>query len=291
MIQNHGWIVPDWPAPSGVRATFTTRQGPVARQGASTPPWDRFNLGDHVGDDPMAVAANRRLLRDALSARPVFLKQVHGTTVVELDSGTQEGTEADGVVTLQMGVACTVMVADCLPVLFTNAAGSVIGAAHAGWRGLAEGVLERTVACLQALDQTERGLLASPHRPEGVMAWLGPCIGPQAFEVGAEVREAFMNSDANADTFFESLGGGKYLADLPALARRRLGALGVKQVYGNDGSSQWCTVANSDRFFSHRRDQPVQGTTGRLAACIWRSAGTASVYAGARTSSNFDQIA
>ncbi len=272
MRPDQGWIVPDWPTPSGVRAMFTTRDGPVAGQGASAAPWDRFNLGDHVGDSAAAVAANRGMLREALAARPVFLKQVHGTDVAELDANTPDGTEADGAISAQRGLACTMMVADCLPVLFTNAAGTVVGAAHAGWRGLAGGVLERTVHFLQALASAAPAQASSAYLQGAgeVMAWLGPCIGPRAFEVGAEVRAAFVENDAGAASSFDALGGGKYLADLPALARRRLAAVGVNRVYGNDGTSGWCTVAQPNRFFSHRRDQPALGTTGRMAACIWR---------------------
>lgn len=272
MLLDQGWIIPEWPAPAGVRAVFTTRDGPAAGQGVSGRPWDRFNLGDHVGDAAAAVAANRGMLRKTLGAHPVFLKQVHGTGVVELDADTPDGTEADGAICTQLGLACTMMVADCLPVLFTNAAGTVVGAAHAGWRGLAGGILERTVSFLRASIKLAR-MDTSSNRQEAdeIMAWLGPCIGPRAFEVGAEVRAAFMESDAGAAASFEPLGGGKYLADLPGLACRRLAAAGVTRTYGNDGSSLWCTVTQQGRFFSHRRDQPLLGTTGRMAACIWRS--------------------
>lgn len=272
MSSDLGWIIPNWQAPSGVRAVFTTRQGPVAGQGVSAKPWDRFNLGDHVNDDPAAVAVNRRLLQGAIAAHPVFLTQVHGTKVVELDASTPDGAEADGAVTLQAGIACTMMVADCLPVLLTNGAGTVVGAAHAGWRGLASGVLERTVGRLRDLARIKRSTVAERHSHgnEVIMAWLGPCIGPHAFEVGAELREAFLSGDTGAAMHFESVGAGKYLADLPALARRRLAAVGVEQLYGNDGAHEWCTVTNPQRFFSYRRDQPVWGASGRMAACIWR---------------------
>ena len=251
---------------------FTTRDGPTAGQGASGRPWDRFNLGDHVGDAAAAVAANRGMLREALAARPVFLKQVHGTGVAALDADTPDGTEADGAISTQRGLACTMMVADCLPVLFTNAAGTAVGAAHAGWRGLAGGILENTVSFLQAsIESARMDMPSNRDETDEIMAWLGPCIGPRAFEVGAEVRAAFVENDAGATASFKPLGGGKYLADLPALARRRLAAAGVTRAYGNDGSSAWCTVTQQGRFFSHRRDQPVLGTTGRMAACIWRS--------------------
>jgi len=247
------WLLPEWPAPAGVRALCTTRAG-----GRSLPPYDSLNLGDHVGDDVLAVGANRALLAQAIGARPVFLKQVHGSGVVALDAHTPHGIEADACLTHERGVACTIMVADCLPVLLTDTAGSFVAAAHAGWRGLAgqggTGVLEALVAALDI-----------GHVP-GRLAWLGPCIGPQAFEVGPEVRAAFEAHDRQAAACFRpAAAAGKWLADLPALARQRLAALGITQVYGNDGHPGWCTVANASRFFSHRRD----GVSGRLAACIW----------------------
>jgi hypothetical protein len=235
-----------------VRAVCTTRAG-----GRSLPPYDSLNLGDHVGDDPLAVGANRAVLAQALQARPVFLQQVHGRGVVALDAHTAHGTEADACLTRAPGVACTVMVADCLPLLYTDARGSFVAAAHAGWRGLAGaggvGVLEALHAALGVQAQE-------------IMVWLGPCIGPQAFEVGSEVRAAFEAHDRQAAACFRAAPGpGKWLADLPALARQRLAALGVTRVYGNDGSTAWCTVANPSRFFSHRRDR----ISGRFAACVW----------------------
>ena len=249
---------PDWPAAPNVRAWFSLR-GDSTADGASAAPRAYFNLGDHVGDDPAAVAANRARLQQDIGARPVFLNQVHGVQVVDLDAATPDGVTVDAAVSLQPGLACTVMVADCLPVLFTNVAGTAVGAAHAGWRGLAGGVLEQTLTRLQALAPGSTWL-----------AWLGPCIGPEAFEVGAEVRAAFVAQDAGADACFRPQpADGKYLADLPALARRRLNALGVAAVHGNDGSADWCTVQQSSRYFSHRRDQARLGGTGRMAACIW----------------------
>lgn len=255
MPQSPDCLVPDWPAPPGVRALFTTRDG-----GVSAPPFDSFNLGDHVRDDPLAVAANRaRLASLTAPARPVFLQQVHGTGVVRLDRATPDGAEADGCVVQGPGLAATIMVADCLPVLFAHASGQVVAAAHAGWRGLANGVLEATLRALrEAAGEGE------------VVAWLGPCIGPSAFEVGAEVKDAFVLADVEAAACFRSHGrDGKSLADLPALARRRLQAAGVAQVHGNDGSAAWCTVTQASRFFSHRRDAVRLGSTGRMAACIW----------------------
>lgn len=247
-------IHPDWPAPPGVRALFTTRGG-----GVSVAPFDSFNLGDHVRDEPLAVAGNReRLAALTAPARPVFLQQVHGTHVLRLAPDTPDGAEADACVVQVPAVAATIMVADCLPVLFAHASGTAVGAAHAGWRGLLQGVLEGTAHALR--DAAGEGEL---------MAWLGPCIGPQAFEVGAEVCEAFVSDDHEAAAHFWPLGEGKFLADLPALARRRLQRAGITNVHGNDGSPDWCTVTQGSRFFSHRRDAVVLGSTGRMAACIW----------------------
>jgi len=246
------WIVPDWPAPPCVRAVCTTRAG-----GVSIGPYQSMNLGEHVGDVPVNVLSNRERLAQAIDARPVFLKQVHGTDVAVLDERTADGTEADAACTVRPGLACAVMVADCLPVLFTDAQGHRVAAAHAGWRGLAGGVLARTVQSFDD-DRGQHGQL---------MAWLGPCIGPEAFEVGSEVKAAFEAIDASAGECFKPAGvPGKWLADLPALARRRLQALGVRQIHGNDGSRAWCTVSNPSRFFSYRRER----VGGRLAALVWR---------------------
>lgn len=243
-----GWLVPEWPAPANVHAACSTREG-----GCSRAPYDTLNLGDHVGDDPSAVAGNRALFSRAVDARPVFMKQVHGTAgVVRLDRDSQDGVEGDGCWTDVPGVACTIMVADCLPVLFAAPDGARVGAAHAGWRGLAGGIIEATVRALGG-------------EPSALLAWLGPCIGPQAFEVGPEVKAAFEGPDAGAAAFFNAHTDGKWLADLPGLARRRLQALGITRIYGNDGGAPWCTVGNPSRFFSHRRDR----VSGRLAASIW----------------------
>jgi polyphenol oxidase len=249
-------LAPDWPAPAHVHALCTTRLG-----GVSAAPFDSLNLGDHVGDDPLAVADNRRRLAASLAARPVFMRQVHGTGVVELDTQTPDGVEADACVTTARGIACTIMVADCLPVLLATGDGRAVGAAHAGWRGLAGvggvGVLESACRALWR---------ASPGSPADTLAWLGPCIGPAAFEVGPEVKAAFEAADAGAATLFRPHDGGKWLADLPGLARRRLQALGLTRIHGNDGSDAWYTVANRSRFFSHRRDR---GASGRFAAAVW----------------------
>ena len=253
------WLQPDWPVPS-VRAVCTTRG-----EGASLPPYNGFNLGDHVGDRPEAVAANRRQLAQDLGVRPVFLQQVHGWRVAQLHTGIPDATEADACWTSETDVACTIMVADCLPVLFTDPQGSVVAAAHAGWRGLAgaqgQGVLEATVDALRAK-------LQDSGRPSALLAWLGPCIGPTRFEVGAEVRQAFLEHSAQAAKAFvpHAAHPGKYWADLAGLARQRLQNKGVTQLHGNDSSPQWCTVLNQDIFFSHRRDR----VSGRFAAAIWR---------------------
>jgi YfiH family protein len=248
-------LTPDWPAPARVHAVCTTRTG-----GVSAAPYDSLNLGDHVGDDPAHVAANRAILQEAIGAKPVFLNQVHGTQVVALDAATPNGTVADACLTDQPGLACTVMVADCLPVLFASADGRQVAAAHAGWRGLAgqggAGILEATVKRMQI----------SGVQAEHILAWLGPCIGPQAFEVGDEVRAAFSASDPLAAGCFKPLTPGKWLADLAGLARLRLRALGLSQIDGNDSSAPWCTVGNASRFFSYRRDR----VTGRFCASIWR---------------------
>jgi YfiH family protein len=263
-----GLLRPDWPVPPGVHALFSTRAG-----GHSAPPFDSLNLGDHVGDQPAAVAANRVALAGALQAKPVFLKQMHGTEVATIDALMPDGSVADACLTETQGVACTIMVADCLPVLFTNRAGSVVAAAHAGWRGLqgsgGQGVLETTFnALVQAAQRADTQATRSAVSAD-TLVWLGPCIGPAAFEVGAEVRESFVSVDAGAAACFVDQPGGKYLADLSALARRRLTVLGISSVYGNDGNDRWCTVTQSAAFFSHRRDAGRLGSTGRMAACIW----------------------
>jgi YfiH family protein len=238
----------DWPLPRGVRAAFTTRLG-----GVSHAPWDSFNLGAHVGDVPAHVAANRARLRELLELpeEPGWLSQVHGAAVVDLDVSRAPGIPtADAAVTGAAGRACVIMVADCLPVLFASRDGRRIGAAHAGWRGLAAGVLENTVAAL-GVDPAE------------LVAWLGPAILQPNFEVGADVRDAFLAGDAGAADYFAPNTRGRWQADLVGLARRRLRALGVTDLSGGE----WCTVADPRRYFSHRRD----GQGGRMAALIWRA--------------------
>ncbi|MCD0494267.1 peptidoglycan editing factor PgeF [Chromobacterium violaceum] len=237
------WISADWPAPARVRTLVTTRNG-----GVSQPPYASLNLGAHVGDDPQAVAANRARLRDALPAEPAWLNQVHGVAVADASAVGANAPDADASFAREPGVVCAAMTADCLPVLLCDERGQTVAAAHAGWRGLCDGVIEATVAAM-----------ALP--PSDLMAWLSPAIGPDAFEVGAEVRQAFIAKDAEADSAFVDIGNGKYLADIYALARLRLRKLGVSRVYGGD----FCTVIDRDRFFSYRRD----GVTGRMASMIW----------------------
>jgi YfiH family protein len=256
---NPDWLQPQWPAPARVKALCTSRRG-----GASGGSYDSFNLGDHVGDVAVSVAANRAALARALGVRPVFLSQVHGSAVLALDAASPDGQAADAALSSQTGLACTIMVADCLPVLLTDTQGRRVAAAHAGWRGLAgrdgTGVLEQTVKGFCAPSHAGIGFLATE-----IIAWLGPCIGPQAFVVGDEVRQVFVDHDPAAAALFTEAGPGKWRADLAGLARQRLAALGIDQVFGNDSSPAWCTVSQPSRFFSHRRD----GISGRMAACIW----------------------
>ena len=281
---NARWLVPDWPAPPGVNAVFTTRHG-----GLSSAPFDSMNLGDHVGDTPAGVAANRALLSTAVGGRAVFLQQVHGVQVAHLHGHTPDGGTADACLTAERQLACTIMAADCLPVLLATRCGTWVGAAHAGWRGLSGrpalagqrgeparapgGVLEAIFQSLTAVVQVSTAFSATD-----LIAWLGPCIGSGAFEVGEEVKAAFEAAQPGAASCFVAAGPGKFMADLPALARRRLHLLGVEpaQIYGNDSSAAWCTASHPSRFFSHRRDAAASGgngfgTTGRMAACIWKT--------------------
>lgn len=264
---------PNWPVPSHVKAVMTTRRG-----GVSLPPWNSLNLGDHVGDDVELVHENRRRVSAALGAQPVFLQQVHGHHCVTLSRGAPDGQVADASATTKRRLACTAMVADCLPVLLTDKAGRAVAAAHAGWRGLcgtagpaSVGVLEVAIDQLRHLSLDAHEGSASKLNAPDCLAWLGPCIGPRAFEVGSEVRTAFLNSQPGTEAMFEAVNGrrGHYLADLAGLARHRLRSLGVTQVYGNDGSLPWCTVGNGSTWFSHRRSVALGQPTGRMAACIW----------------------
>lgn len=240
----------EWRTPTGVRSAFTTRLG-----GVSVAPWDSFNVAAHVGDAPDAVAANRVRLREKLQlpAEPAWLNQVHGAEVVDLDAAPITGVPmtADASFTRAANRVCVIMVADCLPVLFASRDGQTIGAAHAGWRGLAGGVLENTVRAMGVV-------------PGELSAWLGPAISREHFEVGGDVRDAFVTGDSGTASLFAPNARGRWQADLPGLARRRLAALGVGDVSGGE----WCTFADRARFYSHRRD----GRGGRLAALVWRSA-------------------
>lgn len=260
---NH-FLIPDWPAPDHVRSLVTTRQG-----GVSKVPYDSFNLGDHVGDDPDAVAANRAILREFVPSEPVWLRQVHDIQIADADhaigvslspyslpQGERDAGSlrepcitADGSVARKPGRVSAVLTADCLPVLFCDRAGTVVASAHAGWRGLAGGVLE---AAVQAM--------AVP--PEQILAWLGPAIGSRAFEVGAEVRDAFTALIPEARQAFAPHAEGKWLADIYLLARQRLEKCSVRQIYGGD----FCTFTDVERFYSYRRD----GVTGRMASLVWK---------------------
>jgi YfiH family protein len=235
-------IVPDWPAPPNVRAVQTTRLG-----GVSQTPYDSLNLGTHVGDNPLHVAANRQRLSDILPSEPIWMEQVHGTIVQDAALASCQ-PQADAAVTRHLDTVCTVMTADCLPVLLCDQAGTVVAAAHAGWRGLSMGVIERTVEAM--------------HVPaDQLLAWLGPAIGPDAFEVGEDVYQVFVNHDAKAAEAFEATEQTKWRADIYLLARQRLAALGVARVYGGE----YCTFHDTRRFFSYRRD----GACGRMASMIW----------------------
>ena len=238
------FLFPDWPAPGNVRAVVSLRTG-----GVSGGPFASMNLGDHVGDEATAVAGNRARLRAALGlpAEPLWLQQVHGAGVARFDD--RQRPRADASVAIEPRQVCAVLVADCLPVLLADREGSCVGIAHAGWRGLACGVVEQVVRSL-------------PVDPARLVAWLGPAIGPESFEVGPEVRATFLAADAAAAGDFRPGTGDRWLADIYALARRRLAGAGVRDDHGGG----LCTVADPGRFFSYRRD----GTTGRMAALVWR---------------------
>ncbi len=251
--QGLDWIIPEWPVASRVQALVTTRSG-----GTSTGPYATMNLGRHTADDPARVAENERRLASFLPSPPVWLDQVHGAGVAVLDAHTAALRKpADAAVTRARGVVCAIWVADCLPVLFAERSGSAVGVAHAGWRGLAAGVLEATVTALDDLGATT----------DALAAWLGPAIGPAAFEVGADVRDALVASDAALAPCFAAHCDGKWLADLYAIARIRLAAAGVAQVSGGG----YCTRTDAARFFSYRREP----ASGRMAALVWLAQETA----------------
>jgi len=254
-LNDHPMFQAQWP--EGVKSFCSVRHG-----GASKGPFESLNLGNHVQDDPADVSANRGTFAEHLGAKPVFLNQVHGWSLIELTDQTPDGMAADVCITQFPRLACTIMVADCLPVLLAEPDGQWVAAAHAGWRGLAG---NRGLGVMEVAVNAMRERMSSSV--EQLRVWLGPCIGPQAFEVGHEVRDAFCGDQAQASHCFQpGPMKGKWWADLPALARMRLQAMGVTQITGNDGSSPWCTVAQQDLFFSHRRDR----VSGRFAASIWR---------------------
>ena len=236
------WLAPDWPTPPGVRALSTFRSG-----GISSGRYESLNLGDHVGDEGAAVAANRSRLALAakLPAEPCWLRQVHGKEVADVDAPVASN---DASFTRRAGRVCAILSADCLPVLFASTEARVIGAAHAGWRGLVAGVLGATV---RAMDEA----------PSALIAWIGPCIGPLAYEVGAEVRDAILTGMPAAAPAFEPTAAGRYRADLPGISRLQLQALGISRIYGGTQ----CTFSHPERYFSHRRD----GQTGRQGTLIW----------------------
>ncbi len=240
------WLTPDWPAPAHIRAATTLRH-----QGVSQGAWQSWNLATHVHDAAAHVAQNRELLSTQLQlpSEPVWLDQVHSNRVILLDEAlASDNLQADGSFTREPGKVCVVMTADCLPVLLTNRAGTEVAAVHAGWRGLAAGVIEKAVQYFQC-------------SADEVLAWFGPAIGPGAFEVGDDVRQAFIQTDPVTEKAFAPGGKGKYLADIYALARQRLHLQGVEAVYGGDH----CTYTEAERFYSYRRDHD----TGRMASLIW----------------------
>lgn len=245
MTHSADWLTPQWPLPAGVRALSTLRPG-----GCSIGVYEGLNLGDHVADDPAAVAANRRALieRARLPAAPLWLRQVHGTRAIDAEEW-QPGIEADACHTRAIGRVCAVLTADCLPILLCSMDGGHVAAIHAGWRGLLHGVIEETLQRMSAV-------------PDRLIAWIGPGIGAAAFEVGEEVRDAFAGHGDDVDALFAPSASGRWLADLAGLARGRLRASGICRIYGGS----WCTLSDPESFYSYRRD----GVTGRMATLIWR---------------------
>lgn len=249
------WIIPVWPAPRNIKALFTTCKGGINRDSYSI--YGGFNLGDHVGDDPNVVQKNRAQLYQYLPQEPRWLTQVHKNRPVWVDTISSDGRpEGDAAISRHNGVVCAILVADCLPVFLCDEAGSVVAIAHAGWRGLASGIIENTIQEMRQHSKSKQ-----------IIAWLGPAIGPQYFEVGKEVRSIFIQSDSqSANAFTETGKHGKYYADLFQLARQRLAKTGVDQVSGGE----LCTFSDVDRFYSYRRD----GQTGRMAALLWMTPGS-----------------
>ncbi len=239
------FIIPNWPVPANVVALQTTRLG-----GVSGAPYASLNLGAHVNDDPIAVAKNRQLLSPYLPNEPVWVNQVHGIEVIDAAQSACL-QNADASFTTKPNVVCVTMTADCLPVLLCDKAGTVVAAVHAGWRGLCDGVIEAAVNKL-------------PVEHSEILAWLGPAIGPNAFEVGSEVRAQFIAKDAQAASAFQT-NGNKWLGDIYQIARQRLNYLGVTQIYGGSVNEDFCTYTDATRFYSFRRDD----VTGRMASLIW----------------------
>ena len=255
MLKNSDLIIPNWPAPKNVHALQTTRDG-----GASLAPYDSFNLGGHVGDKPIHLAHNRQLLSQHLPSEPVWLNQVHGVNVLHLDEMVAANTncllDADASYTSRKNVVCVTMTADCLPILLCDQAGTAVASIHAGWRSLCDGVIEATVRQM-------------PVKSNQLMAWLGPAIGPNAFEVGTEVRAQFRAKNAQAELAFKKCSKNqeqdKWLADIYKIATQRLNNLGITQIYGGGIDQDFCTFSQKQQFFSFRRD----GHTGRMATLIW----------------------
>jgi polyphenol oxidase len=243
MSNNQHWLVPDWPAPANIHAATTLRTG-----GVSTGEYDSLNPASHVGDDPYLVNQNRLIIRTMLNlpSEPVWLNQTHSTRAVRAENSPTP-LNADASFTNQEGVVCTVMTADCLPLLTCSTDGSEIAAIHAGWRGLLDGIIDNTIASLNNTD---------------LLIWLGPAIGSEQFEVGNEVRSAFLEKSENYEPAFKKHSQGKWLADIYKLARINLAKLGIKNIYGG----HYCTVTDKERFYSYRRDK----ITGRMATLIWR---------------------
>lgn len=246
MLKNSDLIIPHWPAPANVHALQTTRQS-----GVSLPPYSSFNLGSHVQDNGIDVAHNRQLLSQFVPSEPVWLNQIHGINVVDA-AHADCVPDADASFTTRFNTVCVTMTADCLPILLCDKAGTVVASIHAGWRSLCDGVIEATV-CKMLADSNQ------------LMAWLGPAIGPQAFEVGSEVRAQFLAIDEKAEAAFKPQGGDKWLANIYKLAAQRLNNVGVSQIYGGGQQDAYCTFTDKQRFFSFRRDN----ITGRMATLIW----------------------
>ncbi len=245
MMSQLDFIIPNWPVPANVVALQTTRLG-----GVSGAPYASLNLGAHVNDDPIAVAKNRQLLSPYLPNEPVWVNQVHGIEVIDAAQSACL-QNADASFTTKPNVVCVTMTADCLPVLLCDKAGTVVAAVHAGWRGLCDGVIEAAVNKL-------------PVEHSEILAWLGPAIGPNAFEVGSEVMAQFIAKDAQAASAFQT-NGNKWLGDIYQIARQRLNYLGVTQIYGGSVNEDFCTYTDATRFYSFRRDD----VTGRMASLIW----------------------